>query len=396
MVASTYPRWRGDPEPGFVHELSKRLTGQFEVVVLAPHARGASSCEVLDGVRIVRYRYAPVSLQTLVNEGGIMANLRRSPWKWLLVPGFLLAQALGLFRLLRSWRPDVVHAHWLVPQGVLVASALSLFPRAPRFVVTSHGADLFALKGVIFDRLRSSVVGRAAAVTVVSSAMRDALLTRHAKRPQLHVMPMGVDLSTRFVVSNDHVREASQLLFVGRLVEKKGLARLIKAMPLILERMPDARLTVVGYGPEEARIRALVSNLNLGRHVVFAGPLPQASLPALYQKASVFVAPFIEAEGGDQEGLGLVVVEALACGCPVVVGDVAAVRDVLPRTGNCGEVISPGDSRALADAVCRVVATAKQGGPAGDRRRAASVSGFAWDQRAASYGRLLMQAAART
>src|SRR5689334_22160597 len=93
VLATTYPRWPGDPEPGFVHELSKRLADRFRVVALVPHAPGAKRRECMDGVEVVRYRYAPQRMETLVNDGGIVANLRRAKWKLLLVPGFVLAQA---------------------------------------------------------------------------------------------------------------------------------------------------------------------------------------------------------------------------------------------------------------------------------------------------------------
>lgn len=77
VLTSTYPRWPNDPEPGFVHELAKRLTGYFQVQVLAPQAFGARRQEILDGVDVVRFCYAPVWLQTLVNDGGIVTNLKR-------------------------------------------------------------------------------------------------------------------------------------------------------------------------------------------------------------------------------------------------------------------------------------------------------------------------------
>src|SRR5690606_34159902 len=87
VLASTYPRWAGDPEPSFVHELARRLTDRFNVTVLCPHAPGTASSEAMDGVQIIRYRYAPSAWETLVNDGGIVANLRRTKWKALLLPG---------------------------------------------------------------------------------------------------------------------------------------------------------------------------------------------------------------------------------------------------------------------------------------------------------------------
>ncbi|HTH09438.1 MAG TPA: glycosyltransferase, partial [Acidovorax sp.] len=143
VLASTYPRWAGDPEPGFVHELAKRMTDRFRVIALVPHTGGARAREMLEGVEVHRYRYAPKRWETLVNDGGIVANLKRDRWKHLLVPGFVLAQAWCAWRLLRRERVDVIHAHWLVPQGLIAALLRYLPGRAAPFLVTSHGADLF-------------------------------------------------------------------------------------------------------------------------------------------------------------------------------------------------------------------------------------------------------------
>ena len=146
ILTSTFPRWQKETEPGFVHELSRRLTDQFDVRVVGPHAPGPLRCETMDEVEIRRFRYAPVLLQTLVNDGGIITNFKRQPWKWLLVPNFILGLFWSTWREIRRWRPDVVHARWLIPQGLVMALFSVLSSRAPTYVVTFHGADLFALR----------------------------------------------------------------------------------------------------------------------------------------------------------------------------------------------------------------------------------------------------------
>lgn len=386
VLASTYPRWVGDPEPGFVHELARGLTGKFDVTVLGPHAAGAVNEESLDGVRVVRYHYAPARFETLVNDGGIVANLNRHLWKWLLVPGFVLMQAWGAWRMIRRWRPDVVHAHWLIPQGLIIA-LLGLIDRSvPPLVVTSHGADLFALRAWPMRILKRFVLRRAKLVTVVSRAMRDVILEMGVAPEKIKVEPMGVDLQARFIPSHASVRSTSEILFVGRLVEKKGLLLLIDAMPAIRARHPGARLSIAGFGPEEPACRMRAHALGLGESVHFLGAVPQTELPSLYQRAAVFVAPFIRAQGGDQEGFGLVLVEAAGCGCPIVAGDVPAVRDVI-SDAFIGTLVSEGDIPALADAVCRALDS-----PATEASSTARVQGvqrFDWQQRAEAYAALL-------
>lgn len=354
VLASTYPRWSGDPEPGFVHELAKRLTDRFHVVALVPSAPGAAKREMLDGVEVIRYRYAPRRFETLVNGGGIVNNLRRNRWKMFLVPTFVLAQAWRIWRLLRSRKVDVIHAHWLLPQGLIVALLGKLSRQAPPFLVTSHGVDLFALRGKVLNALKRFVIRRAASTTVVSEAMREELARLGADVGAVDVQPMGVDLTSRFVPDIATERSRDEILFVGRLVEKKGLRHLIGAMPSILDTFPSAHLTVVGFGPEETERRAQVEGLDLQDKIHFIGALSQRDLPARYQRAAVFVAPFVEASSGDQEGLGLVCLEAAGCGCPVVVSDLPATRKVLPEGAGCIRV-APNDSEALAEAVADIL-----------------------------------------
>lgn len=353
VLASTYPRWAGDPEPGFVHELSRRLASDFAVTVLGPSAPGAKRTETMDGVRVHRYRYAPAALETLVNDGGIVTNLGRNPWKWLLVPGFLFGLGWSLLRLHRTTRPDVIHAHWLLPQGLLAACLPGAAP-VP-LVVTSHGADLFALRAGPLAALKRFVVGRAAAVTVVSDAMREELRRIGANVSKVEVRPMGVDFRERFSPDPGVQRSRDEILFVGRLVEKKGLRHLVDAMPAILSARPSAFLTVAGFGPELGPLRAQAERLGLAGKVRFAGAVSQDALPALYRRAAVCVAPFIQAASGDREGLGLVVVEAAACGCPVVVSDVPAVRQVFEH-GDGAALVPPGNVAALAEAVVETLA----------------------------------------
>src|SRR5690606_15811670 len=197
VLASTYPRRPDDPEPAFVHELCKRLATRFSVTALVPDAPGSDPDGVMDGVDVVRYRYAPRRLQTLVHNGGINANLKRARWKWLLVPGFVLGQYLAARRLLASRRIELIHAHWLLPQG-LVAWGLAR-RNGPPYIVTSHGGDLYGLRGRLLLALKRLVASRSSGMSVVSSAMREEAVRLGLRPPSMEVLPMGVDFAARFV-----------------------------------------------------------------------------------------------------------------------------------------------------------------------------------------------------
>lgn len=388
VLTSTYPRWVGDPEPGFVHELSKRLTSAFQVTVLCPHALGALPRQTLDGVEVIRYRYAPARWERLVNDGGIVTNLRRHPWMLLLLPGFILSQWLWLWRLAHPRNADVIHAHWLLPQGFLLALLRALGCKVAPFLVTSHGADLFALRGKGFAAIKRFTLRKAARVTVVSAAMRQAVLELGIEPDQVDIEPMGVDLQARFCPDPSVLRDPDALLFVGRLVEKKGVKYLIQAMPILLQKRPEAHLCIAGFGPELAACQQQVAALGLEEHVTFLGAVSQADLPDLYRRAAVFVAPFIEAASGDQEGLGLVVLEALGCGCRAVISDLPATREFGEDIAGLRRV-SPGNSEALAEALCAQLA--QPASPPSTPEPA--LMRFDWEMRANSYANILKRMA---
>ncbi|MCS3525542.1 glycosyltransferase family 4 protein [Acinetobacter johnsonii] len=327
VLASTYPRWASDHEPRFIHELCKRLTTQFNIIALVPDAKDADINGFLDCVEVIRYRYAPRKLQTLVNNGGIVNNLRTFWWKWFLVPSFLLNQYLMARKVLNERKIDLIHAHWLIPQG-WIAHSLSKQFNIP-FIVTSHGGDLFGLQGNILRQIKKRVAEDATAITVVSQAMKYYLdqISIHPKI--LEVIPMGVELQHRFTPNPNIQRHKNELLFVGRLVPKKGLNLLLDALSILVRTRPELSLKIVGFGPEETSLKEQVKKLKLEKNVKFLGALSQDKLPALYQQTTLFVAPFVRADNGDQEGLPVALMEAIGCGCPVVVGHVSGLEDLL-------------------------------------------------------------------
>jgi glycosyltransferase involved in cell wall biosynthesis len=355
VLASTYPRWPGDHEPGFVHELSRRIAHDFDVHVLCPHAPGTPLYEIMDGVHVHRFRYAPASLETLVSGGGILNNIKHQKWKWLLVPFFLIGLTWANLLLIRKLKPDCLHVHWIIPQGVASLLARLVLKQPPPVLITSHGGDLFSLRGTLLARLKHIVIRHAAMISVVSKPMAKLAIELGATQDRLRVIPMGVDFHGLFTPGQEINRTPNEILFVGRLVEKKGLKFLLKAMPLILASMPKVRLTVAGYGPEEKHLRELANELGIAENVTFLGATPQRDLPSLYQRASLFVAPFIRADSGDQEGLPVALMESIACECPVLAGNLEVMDDIFENSEKQLMLVDSTNVAAMAERIIDVL-----------------------------------------
>jgi glycosyltransferase involved in cell wall biosynthesis len=228
-------------------------------------------------------------------------------------------------------------------------------------------------------------------MTVVSTAMQAEAARLGLKPRQIHVLPMGVDLRQRFVPDPDQPRDASTLLFVGRLVGKKGLPHLLDALPIVVARRPGTILKIAGFGPEEPALREQARRLGLADCVEFLGAVEQRALPDLYRRASLFVAPFVRDASGNQEGLPVVLMEAIGCGCPVVVGNVSGVVDLL-GDAHAQVTVDPRDTAALAAAIVAALEHPSDAHARAETIRRAALQSIDWTHIAAGYAAVIEQA----
>ncbi len=391
VLTSTFPKSVSDSTPPFVFQLCSHLLPHFDVTVLTPAVSKAPEAETLQGVKVQRFHYFwPHPLERLA-DGAILENLSRSPWLYLQAPFLVLFELIAALRLARATRPDVIHAHWFVPQGI-VAVLVSRILKIP-VVVTAHGGDVYGLRGRLLDALRKALASRCEALTVVSRDMATKVpqvTSRRGEPPK--VMPMGVD-TQRFSARRERGRDSDQIvLFVGRLAKKKGVEYLIRAFPYVLAQHPDARLVLVGDGPCRGELETLSSQLGLANRVRFAGAQPPAELPRLYGGSRVFVGPSVVTRGGDTESFGLVFVEAMAADCPVVGTSVGGIPDVVIHK-RTGLLVEPESPAALAAAINGLLDSPAEAEKMGARARRWVRRKFDWRQVAQRYANLLTQAA---
>jgi len=387
VLSSTFPRWPDDHEPPFVFELSKRLAERFDLYLLAPHAPGARRHEWMAGIEVERFRYAPDWLEQLAYQGGILARLKQQPWRWLLVPFFIAAQWWALHRLLRRQHFDAIHSHWLIPQ-TLVALLAGAGRKTP-LLCTSHGGDLFGLRAMPLPAIKTWVLKRCSAVTVVSRAMRDEV-QRLLPGQMAEVVPMGTDLTGCFTPGSNSVRRGDTLLFVGRLVEKKGVNHLLDALAQLQRQGRALQLWIVGQGPELEALQAQAERLGIAAWVTFWGAVEHTRLADFYRLATLAVTPSVVAEGGDQEGFGLVIVEAMGCGCPVVASALPAIGDIV-IDGETGLLVPPADPTALVHAIGQLLDQPEQARRLAATARQRVVERFDWQQVAERYADLLLR-----
>jgi glycosyltransferase involved in cell wall biosynthesis len=389
VLASTFPRWKNDTEPRFVYDLCKKITDEFHVIVLAPHCRNSKKYELFDDLEVYRYQYAPKILENLAYEGGINASLKKNKLNWLILPFFLVSQIFSIYRLINKYSIQGIHAHWLLPQGILALLARSLTRQRPKILCTSHGADLYSLNDPLSKKIKKYVINNVEALTVVSSAMQDDINTISPYfKKNIIVAPMGADLTTLFYPINSVTRNPFQLLFVGRLVEKKGIIFLLKAIYNIKTKYPNIRLNIAGTGPEEKKLKSLTKSLKIQTHVTFLGRLSHEQLVSQYRMSIMSIFPFIQAKDGDIEGLGLVMIEAMGCECPVIASNIPAVKDVIIDNKN-GILIKPASEKSIEEKIIYLLSNPNKAKNIAKNGREFVLDHFSWESSSQNYRELL-------
>jgi glycosyltransferase involved in cell wall biosynthesis len=338
-----------DGTPAFVADLALELATEFEVRVLAPAVPGGAPRERLgERVEIIRYRYFPRRWEDLA-DGAILENVRSRRSRLLQVPFLLGGLARAVRGQVREFRPDAIHAHWIIPQGMVARPMARGIPT----VVTTLGGDLYALNSAVLRAQKSKVLEAAAAVTVMNEDMRARAIELGADPAVTRVMPMGARLAT---LGHDVVTEPVpsaqggplRLLAVGRLVEKKGFDILLRALRDV--SFPF-ELEIVGDGPEREHLEALAGDMP----VAFAGQLGREDLAQRYLGSDIAVFPSRRARSGDQDGLPVAMLEAMGAGTAIVATDLPGLNEAL-QADVSGLIVPEGDELALTRSLDRLAA----------------------------------------
>lgn len=296
FLTHNYPRHSGDLAGGFLHPLATGLRARgLDLWVVAPSDAGKGGEEVLDGVPVVRVRYAAPARERYAYTGN-MAEAVRTPAG--------LAALWSLHRALRrearrvagGHRDAVVHAHWWIPAGLAAPEELPL-------VVTSHGTDVRLLDLLPARVVARRVFGHARVVTAVSRHLARRITEATGRVVNdAHVQPMPVDTSGWL-----WGRGGGGLLVVARLTAQKRIDLVIHAAARL-----GRKCVIVGDGPERAALERQAASEAAGL-IEFTGALPVGGVRARLEVADVAVLP------ARAEGFGLAGVEAIMSGVPLVV-----------------------------------------------------------------------------
>ncbi|MGC8895110.1 MAG: glycosyltransferase family 4 protein, partial [candidate division WOR-3 bacterium] len=299
------------------------------------------------GIRVHRWRYAPARWETLSHDVAIFEKLKNNPLNYLLVPFFLLGGYLKAQALARSGEYNLVHVSWAIPFSLLALP----FKKIP-WLFTFHHSELTIVDRFPFVKtLFFQILKMAPIITVNSTFTRRELLERFPELKRVEVLPWPPGWR---IPEKLPAREKNRVLFVGRLVEWKGVNYLLEAFSIVSRDLPDARLVIVGDGPEKKHLVDQARNLGINAKVAFTGWRVGQELIEEYARASVLVVPSIVDYKGQTESLGVVAIEAMALGTPVVASEVGGLTDVVADS-ETGFLVPQKDPEALAFSIEKVL-----------------------------------------
>jgi glycosyltransferase involved in cell wall biosynthesis len=349
-----------------------------DVEVLAPSYRGAKATSI-QGVKVHRFRYAPAAIEALTHDAPALDTIAKNPLYAALVPFYLAAGTAAAGKIAREGNFDVVHAFWPIPHGVFAIAAKRQSKAALVSTFFSSELNWTGIAKKVFGPILKRIIDSSDAITVISS-FTEQRLRNYSPSVKTTIIPFGAAAVSRQQSADSKLRSKDdpfELLFVGRLVRRKGVDVLLRAAK-ILEGDSRLHLRIVGGGPEKENLEREARKLGLGDRVTFEGVVDNARIDALFAECDALVLPAIITETGETEGLGVVLIEAMGYGKPVIASAAGGIVDIV-KDDETGILVPPGDADALAKAISRVMDQPEDLDRVARKGTRFAESAFGWD-----------------
>lgn len=347
-----YPRHSDDHVAPFLHEFAKACSTFARVIVHCPHERGLADREVLEGVEIRRFRYASEEKETLAYRGDMHKQVFGSPFRALLFIKFLRRWRKATKLLIKEISPDIVHAHWLFPGGYVTEKVLK---KGERLYLSMHGTDVFLVQKRKLSRgFAKRVLRRSEKAHFVSTALQEIITETCSRQPKNNDLLLPMVFGLDDFINRSAKEKTGGFLFVGRLLEVKGVDVLIRSFSELCTSSDSPwTLDIVGDGRERGRLESLVKELKLTELVTFHGSLNPNEVKEKYHNSRAFILPSITTDSGEKEGLGVVLLEAMSAGIPVIGTDCGGIPEIIHHE-KTGLLVPQNDVSSLSIALKRL------------------------------------------
>jgi glycosyltransferase involved in cell wall biosynthesis len=342
-IVTSFPRNDKDILIPWIIRLIKELQSEnIETIVFTSSYCGIGN-EIRAGIKVTRFRYFLKRWEKLSHDMSVPEKLKSNKLYFLVLPFFMFFGTVEALNYARKNHFDVIHVHFPFPLAIF-GIAMKIVSKKP-IIVTCHGSEVnMAKKNRIFRAVFKWMMKYADSITVNSLFMKKELVKIIGNR-EIEIIPMGSgigDVENKEFEKEKH-EDRKKVLFVGRLIEWKGIKYLIEAFKMLDQEKYE--LNIVGDGPERKRLEALAADHS--SQINFHGYLKGEELEAVYRVADIFVLPSIVDDDGYTEGLGTVLLEAISYNIPVIGSNVGGIPDIIIDR-KTGLLIPQKDSSAIA------------------------------------------------
>ena len=391
VLTHTYPKFENDITAPFIEDLCENLQALgHEVVVLVPYDCAFRRDDRTVQVRTYKYAF-PKTLHLLGYSRALRAGIafRSNALVFLLAPSMLLFGFLALLRLVREVKADILHAHWILPNG-FIGALVTRITRIP-LVVSIPGADILVSQmNPLFRWMARFSLDTADLITTNSEDLRSAAIALGADPMKIKLIIYGADPDI-FKPTDQNIQELKQRLGIkrdemvvmglGRLVYKKGFDILIRSIPMIVAKYPNVKVVIVGDGDLKKDLLDLADSLGVGKYVIFPGNVMRDKVVRYYNLADIFVNPAVKPPS---DGLNVSTVEAMSCGKPVVGSNVSG-NPIAIEDGKNGFLVEQKRPDLLAEAIIKLLASKELREKFGQASRQKVLEDFSWCKLAEQY-----------
>jgi len=346
ILTHNYPRFEGDYAGVFIDlQVKKLFEHNIEPIILAPHDKGIPEFETRNGVKIYRFKYGNSDEdETLAYRGNMHQLVLGSVTGIFKYKDFLNCFRKKAIEIIENENVDIIAGNWLIPSGQVMKTIMNQ-SKLP-MIMSSHGTDVQLMKKyfkVVYRYLKSFCLNLES-WTVVSNFLRDEIISLNSDLESIiSVFPLPHD-ETIFYKDDKITKSDKLILAVTRFTEQKRVDYLIRAFALVVEKIHDARLRIIGSGPLKDEIENLINKFGLKNNVEIINQIPQKELKNEYNKASVTVL------NSYKEGFGLALSESMMCGTAVIGTDSGGIKDIIGNNER-GILVPVDNSDALAESI---------------------------------------------
>jgi glycosyltransferase involved in cell wall biosynthesis len=387
FLTQTYPRFPDDTSGPFIRDLARGLTRLGdEVTVLTPHAPEVAERWDDGGVDVRSFRYAPERFELLGYSRSLSADETMRIGAAAVTPLYLMAAGRAVRRALREGF-ELLHGHWVVPNGLVAGRFAKRLPIA----VGLHGSDVFMAERAELRPFVRRALGKTSVLTGCSPELVDRVCAVGFDRDRSHVIPYGVNIEEfspdpgRRSIWREKLgipEHSPVVVSVGRMVSKKGYGFLLEALPGLLAAHSDAHFVLGGAGDLLEDFRQRTAEWSDRVHL--PGLVLRDVLPDLYRAADIFVLPAVHDRKGNVDGLPNVILEAMASGLPVVASGISGIP-LAVEDGVNGRLVPEKEPEPLAAALGELLGDLERCRVMGASSRAKAEGELTWDAVAARY-----------